>query len=133
MFLSIFNYLNMLNLANEDYQLLYTPLSSAIPSQSPQKIEQFSTKNLALTKKVLTTILTLIQSSCTLTGATFIFGQTVMQPTSTKCLCQSMSPFRETDNSICQGQFVDNNSGAIIPCSCQANIQSAGQNKSLGN
>jgi hypothetical protein len=118
--------------ANEDYRLLAIPQSSGIPSPSPTKIENKSTKCLCMDKQTITNTLRVIYTSCQCADHTFSFGNGQIQPTSTKCLCESLKPLRQNDEGICNGQFSNNKSGAVINCNCKLLVVTGGQQKCIG-
>lgn len=128
----------MIDIANKDYQLLYTPNSAATPNSNPTAIEITSTKNKcgagsSSWQEILTTQLSLIQTSCTLLGYTFVSGFAIIQPTAIKCQCQNQFPLRKDDFAQCTGTFTSNSDGSILQCSCRVSINDAGQNKVSGD
>lgn len=128
----------MNEIANTDYKIIYLQQSAATPNPNPTAIEVTSIKNKCGAgspnwQEILTTQLSLIQTSCTLLGYTFVSGFAIIQPTAIKCSCQNQLPLRKDDFAQCTGTFTSNSDGSILQCSCRVSINDAGQNKVSGN
>ena len=100
----------------------WTP-SEPIYIETPAGVSKIS-EGKVLLKKINWTV-----TRCSFSGHTHISGWSVspIMATSKKAKCDGQFVLRKNDSGTCQGTFVNNSSGATVPCVCSLKISDAGQ------
>ncbi len=116
----------LLEIANDDFQLTWTPLAAATPNPSMAVF----TKDLLTSvnenfKPILKNQLTWTISQCP-AGIVKASGAGSIVATATACTCKESGtkPLRKTDQGLCNGSYFFY---VVIPCQCQVQITDAGQ------
>jgi hypothetical protein len=126
----------MSELATEASMLDFTPVTGPLKGTSgvdhPGVTHTPSTTSMAKNQKLCVGQLIFAFSlvmpcPCTFSGHTFVAGGGVLKATALKSQSDNMSILRKNDMGNCSGSWVNNVSGATVPCSCQVRITDAGQ------
>ena len=79
-------------------------------------------------KAVIINMLLWIITDCSFSGSTHVIGVgSITAAMAKKTTILKMKPLLKGDQGTCSGVFVNNATGAFIPCSCKIEIDDAGQ------
>lgn len=118
--------MSLLEIANTDYQLTWTPLSSPTPNSAGAIITEYPVNGVdENSKPILKDKLTWTISGCPVDIVTAQGAGNILA-TAVSCTCKEdgTKPLRKTDQGFCNGSYFFY---VVIPCQCQVQITDAGQ------